>query len=119
MADYYSVIATAVSRLPSQTDEARCAIYDRARTALQEGAQNATNESSRQTYIRWAEVWLESASRVERLACFAGAPFPRADTDSRTRLAATSFSRLAAQGHGIQMKLPRWAIAARHSVNLE
>ena len=36
MADYYSVIATAVSRLPSQNDEARCAIYDRARTALQE-----------------------------------------------------------------------------------
>ena len=36
MADYYSVIATAVSRLPSKTDEARCAIYDRARTALQE-----------------------------------------------------------------------------------
>jgi hypothetical protein len=36
MTDYYSVIATAVSRLPSKTDEARCAIYDRARTALQE-----------------------------------------------------------------------------------
>jgi hypothetical protein len=36
MPDYYSVIATAVSRLPSKTDEARCAIYDRARTALQE-----------------------------------------------------------------------------------
>ena len=36
MTDYYSVIASAVSRLPSQTDEARCAIYDRARTALQE-----------------------------------------------------------------------------------
>ena len=32
----YSVIATAVSRVPSKTDEARCAIYDRARTALQE-----------------------------------------------------------------------------------
>ena len=32
MPDYYSVIATAVSRLPSKTDEARCAIYDRART---------------------------------------------------------------------------------------
>ena len=32
MADYYSVIATAVSRLPTKTDEARCAIYDRART---------------------------------------------------------------------------------------
>ena len=36
MADYYSVIATAVSRLPCQTDEARCAIYYLARTALQE-----------------------------------------------------------------------------------
>ena len=36
MPDYYSVIATAVSRLPNKTDEARCAIYDRARTALQE-----------------------------------------------------------------------------------
>ena len=36
MADYYSIIATAVSRLPSKTDEARCAIYDRARTALHE-----------------------------------------------------------------------------------
>jgi Tfp pilus assembly protein PilE len=36
MADYYSVIARAVSRLPSKTDEARHAIYDRARTAVQE-----------------------------------------------------------------------------------
>jgi hypothetical protein len=33
-----------------------------------EWAQNATNESSRQAYIRWAEIWLESALRVERLA---------------------------------------------------
>jgi hypothetical protein len=34
--DYYSIIARAVSRLPSKTDEARHAIYERARTALQE-----------------------------------------------------------------------------------
>jgi hypothetical protein len=34
MADYYSVIANAISRSPSQTDEARRAIYQRARTAL-------------------------------------------------------------------------------------
>jgi hypothetical protein len=34
---YYSVIALAVSRLPSKTDEARREIYERARTALQEG----------------------------------------------------------------------------------
>jgi len=26
------------------------------------------NESSRQAYIRWAEIWLESALRVERIA---------------------------------------------------
>ncbi len=36
MADYYSVIALAVSRLPSKTDKARHGIYERARTALQE-----------------------------------------------------------------------------------
>jgi hypothetical protein len=36
MADYCSLIAGAVSRLPSQTDEARYALYERARTALQE-----------------------------------------------------------------------------------
>ncbi|MFY9840902.1 MAG: hypothetical protein WAK55_31420, partial [Xanthobacteraceae bacterium] len=36
MADYYSLIAGAVYRLPSQTDEARHALYEHARTALQE-----------------------------------------------------------------------------------
>ena len=36
MDDYYSIIARAVSRLPSKTDEARHGIYERARTALQE-----------------------------------------------------------------------------------
>ena len=36
MADYYPVIARAVCRLPSKTDQARYAIYERARTALQE-----------------------------------------------------------------------------------
>ena len=34
MADYYSVIARAVSHLPSTADEARHAIYEQARTAL-------------------------------------------------------------------------------------
>ena|SRR5713101_8552103 len=36
MADYYSVIARAVSRSPSTTDEARHTIYEEARTALHE-----------------------------------------------------------------------------------
>ena len=38
MADYYSAIARAVSNLPNKTDEARRAIYERARTALQESS---------------------------------------------------------------------------------
>jgi hypothetical protein len=56
-----------------------------------EWAQNAANESSRQAYIRWAEVWLESALRVERLAALQ----ERLSKEPirRTRLAATSFSR--------------------------
>ena len=41
MADYYSVIARAVSGLPSKTDEARHAIYERARTALREVLRNS------------------------------------------------------------------------------
>ncbi len=36
MADYYSIIARAVSHLPSTADEARHAIYEQARTALHE-----------------------------------------------------------------------------------
>ena len=34
MADYYSIIARAVSRSPGATDEARQTIYEQARTAL-------------------------------------------------------------------------------------
>jgi hypothetical protein len=33
-----------------------------------EWALHASNESSRQAYIRWAEIWLELALRVERIA---------------------------------------------------
>jgi hypothetical protein len=40
MADYYSVIARAVSRLPCNTGEARHAIYEQARTALREALSN-------------------------------------------------------------------------------
>jgi hypothetical protein len=40
MADYYSVIARAVSRLPCNTGEARHVIYEQARTALREALSN-------------------------------------------------------------------------------
>jgi hypothetical protein len=40
MDDYYSIIARAVSRLPNKTDEARHAIYERARTALRDTLRN-------------------------------------------------------------------------------
>src|SRR5689334_2168254 len=40
MADYYSVIVSAISRLPRGTDEARRGIYERARTALRETLRN-------------------------------------------------------------------------------
>ena len=55
MADYYSPIARAVSRLPSKTDEARRAVYERARTALQ--------ESSRTLEISEAQAALDAAIR--------------------------------------------------------
>ena len=40
MFDYYSVIASAVSRLPSNNDKVRHAIYEQAHTALHERLRN-------------------------------------------------------------------------------
>jgi hypothetical protein len=40
MADYYSVIARAVSHMPCNTGETRHAIYEQARTALREALSN-------------------------------------------------------------------------------
>jgi len=60
MADYYSVIARAVSRLPSKTDEARHAIYERARTALQETLRNYNLPPS-ETEIANAQAALDAA----------------------------------------------------------
>jgi formiminotetrahydrofolate cyclodeaminase len=45
MADYYSVIAYAVSRLPSKTDEAKRAIYERARAALRKALRSPFSET--------------------------------------------------------------------------
>ena len=40
MADYYSVMANAISRSPSKSDATKRAIYERARTALGEALRN-------------------------------------------------------------------------------
>ena len=40
MADYHSIIASAISRLPSTADEARHVIYEQARIALHERLAN-------------------------------------------------------------------------------
>jgi hypothetical protein len=60
MADYYSPIARAVSNLPNKTDEARRAIYERARAALQESS--CTLEIS-EAELANAQFALEAAIR--------------------------------------------------------
>jgi uncharacterized membrane protein YccC len=65
MADYYSVIARAVSRLPSKTNEARHAIYERARTAVQESLRRHDPQLS-PAELATEQLALEAAiSRVE------------------------------------------------------
>jgi hypothetical protein len=65
MADYYSVIARAVSALPSKTDEARHAIYERARIAVQKSLRTY-DEPLSPDELATEQVVLEAAiSRVE------------------------------------------------------
>jgi hypothetical protein len=75
MADYYSVIARAVSRLSSNTDEARYEIYERARTALQKNlrthdpplspAELATEHYALEAAISKVESELRGSARQE------------------------------------------------------
>src|SRR6516225_9266882 len=76
MTDYYSVISQAVSGLPGSTHEARCALYDRARAALQDTLPKhnpplsemalANEQSAFETAIRKAETeWLFNDMRRE------------------------------------------------------
>jgi hypothetical protein len=65
MADYYSAIASAVSRLPSKTDEARREIYERARTAPRDALGNYDPPLS-ETELANAEAALDAAiAKVE------------------------------------------------------
>jgi hypothetical protein len=63
MTNYYSVIARAVSRLPSNTDEARHAIYEQARTALLEALRDFDPPLS-ETELANEQSVLEMAIRV-------------------------------------------------------
>jgi hypothetical protein len=74
MSDYYSVIAGAISRLPSKTDEARHAIYQRARTAIQEKLGNYDPPLS-EIALANEQIALEAAiSRLEADLSFSNLP---------------------------------------------
>ena len=66
MADYYSLIAGAVSRLPSQTDEARHALYERARAVVVQERLRTLDPPISAAELGNEEARLEAAvSRVE------------------------------------------------------
>jgi hypothetical protein len=64
--DYYSIIARAVSRLPSKTDEARHGIYERARTALQEKLRTLDPPISEAELAKAQFALEETIRRVEK-----------------------------------------------------
>src|SRR5262249_31748213 len=85
MADYYPVIARAVSRLPSKTDEARHSIYERARIVLQENlrthdppvslAELATEQFALEAAISRVETELRCSTTEETTLSSSGLSF--------------------------------------------
>ena len=72
--DYYSVIVLAVARLPSKTDEARHALYERARATLQEKL-HSYNPPISAAGLTTPQVKLEAAiRRVEMELVFSDMP---------------------------------------------
>ncbi|MGC2081671.1 MAG: hypothetical protein WA728_37760 [Xanthobacteraceae bacterium] len=72
--DYYSVVALAVSRLPSKADEARHALYERARTTLKERLHSHDRPVSA-AGLKTAQFRLEAAiRRVEMELVFRDMP---------------------------------------------
>src|SRR5690242_1018583 len=66
MDDYYSLIARAIARLPSKDDEARHAIYERARTALQESLRALDPPISQAELANVQSALEEAIQRVEQ-----------------------------------------------------
>jgi len=65
MADYYPVISDAVSGLPSQTYEARRALYERARTALRKALRNRDPALSATELTKEQSVFEAAIRKVE------------------------------------------------------
>jgi formiminotetrahydrofolate cyclodeaminase len=68
MADYYSVIAHAVSRLPSKTDEAKQAIYERARAALRKALRSPFSETELMAEQAALEVAISIVEAINDMA---------------------------------------------------
>jgi hypothetical protein len=112
MADYYSLIAGAVSRLASQTEEARHALYEHARTVLQQRLHTLDPPLSA-VELGNEEAGLEAAiSRVESdlllsvMQRFAGEEATRS-TPVSSLISTRAFGR--GQVHGLCTNL-RWTV---------
>ena len=111
--DYYSTIARAVSRLPGKTEEARSAVYELARTALQKRL-SAFDPPISDTALAIERLALEAAiQKVEKESRF---------SDTRHRLSFTSTAKQFVRS--VQGKLTRGdslkaAITARLTQGLE
>ena len=111
--DYYSTIARAVSRLPGKTEEARSAVYELARTALQKRL-SAFDPPISDTALAIERLALEAAiQRVEKESRFG---------DTRHRLSFISTAKQFVRS--VQGKLTRGdslkaAITARLTQGLE
>ena len=66
MADYYSVIAHAVFRLPNKTDEAKQAIYERARAVLRRALRSPFSETELVTEQAALEVAISMVEAIQR-----------------------------------------------------
>ena len=68
MADYYSVIAHAVFRLPNKTDEAKQAIYERARAVLRRALRSPFSETELVTEQAALEVAISMVEMTSDIA---------------------------------------------------
>jgi hypothetical protein len=65
MGDFYSIVAHAVSALESNTREARCSLYERARAALDTEMRGSDDESQSEFLIALISL-AEAIAKVER-----------------------------------------------------